>query len=824
MTRSPELLQPAETIKDRLKSSNPITRLDMVGTIGMMCKKITSPPERFIDDFGHVSLLTTKPAEIKELIDPVIELLEDPEPLVQAEAIWTLGEIGGEKVQEIFKTTLASDSPTLRANTVEALGKIGGREANELVKKALQDPDENVRITAVETLGSTLEKTKRPLEQVVDAFGHVCVITPTAQEKQDILNSLLEIVKTDSSGHVRLKAAMKIAESFDSAAIAQLHEIIKQGKPLTIELNGKPLGEEFLHADAQPEEFSRLSKLLGGVVSPEELQEMIDIGVIVQLGEGKIAKVHSVVVEIVRATNKRFLESIDLKPTHKKLLCAFTSNVDEVCFLKDNLSAQQKIDKAIEDALAEGSTLGKQPQDVTKEIEKIISETDKDKLPSKINTKAQVIGFILRMFQNSGGKRSIADLENKPDSGKRLADWIRDIFHPELSKVGGASAQMADFLTGIGESNVTVYTEYNSSAQAQAYQQPTNFLRIVDGGFRVYKVYKPESIRNTDPTKVNYPVERFPSISVTFNGREIKAGTSSDREIFTTEYYDKNDKTIDFFPLFEFTPKVLSTIGSEFEYFIINGPHYIQRYPEDKYNTIAPCMAEQLRSLHSAGMKIHYEFSGSTGREVGKGEWTGIKYFSDVLKGNITSMGINNKELREVVASIKTELDSSIEVVNNDNPYSIYNNAITLASYLEVDRLYIHGHSTDITVRRNTTREGLETEVRADMHAKQRVVEWLLGEKSEYPTPKERQPSRLLKREGFTDLMKFAETLADSSNVQGIDKVKLMRQVAVNGYEPPKEDNYSAVIVPVKWIYGDTKVTTSSGDITSSTALIQSGL
>ncbi|MDO9028711.1 MAG: ADP-dependent glucokinase/phosphofructokinase, partial [Candidatus Roizmanbacteria bacterium] len=282
--------------------------------------------------------------------------------------------------------------------------------------------------------------------------------------------------------------------------------------------------------------------------------------------------------------------------------------------------------------------------------------------------------------------------------------------------------------------------------------------------------------------------------------------------------------TIDFVPLFEFTPKVLSTIGSEFEYFIINGPHYLQRYPEDKYNNIASKMAEQLRTLHSAGMKIHYEFSGNTGRKEGEGDWTGIKYFADILKGNITSMGINHKELKEVIASIKAELDPTVEVIDGDDSYSIYKNAIALASYLEVNRLYIHGHSTDITVRRNTTREGLETEARADMHAKQRVVEWLQGEKSGYPTPKKRQPSRLLKREGFTDLMKFAETLADNSNVQGIDKIKLMREVAVNGYEPPKKDNYSAVIVPVKWIYGETKVTTSSGDITSSAALIQSGL
>jgi len=731
------------------------------------------------------------------------EFLENSEPLIQAETIWSLGETGEGRFQEIFKKTLRNRNSTLRINAVEALGKIDSQEAHESVKNALQDPDEDVRVTAVDTLA---------LKQVV------------GQEKQEIFDSLLETVKTDTSGFVRLKAAMKIAESIDSAAIAELHEIIKQGKPLTIELNGKPLGETFLHADAQPEEFSRLSKLLGGVVSPAELQEMIDIGVIVKLKEGKLAKVHSLVAEIVRAMNKRFLECIDLKPTHKKLLCAFTSNVDEVCFLKDSLSAQQKIDKALEDAQVEGQELGKQSQDVIEEIEQIISETDEKKLPGKVTTKAQVIGFILRTFQHSGGKMSIADSENKPGSGKKLADWIRDVFHPEISKVGGASAQMADFLTGIGENNVTVYTQYNSSTQAQAYQQPTNFLRIVNKELKINSINYLESTRDTDPTKINYPVERFPSFSVIFNGREIKAGTSSDREIFTTEYYDNGGQAIDFIPLFEFTPEVLSAIGSEYEYLIINGPHYIQRYSENKYYDVASHMAEQLNTLHSAGIKIHYEFSGNTGRKEGEGNWTGIKYFADVLKGNITSMGINNEEVKKVVASIKEELNPDIEAIYNDEPYSVYKNAIALASYLEIDRLYVHGHSIDITVRRNTTQQGLEAEVRAGMHAKQRVVEWLKGEKSGYPTPKGKKPSRLLKQEGFKDLMKFAEALADNSNLQGIEKVKLMRQVAVNGYEPPKEGSYSAVIVPVKWIYGKTKLTTSSGDITSSTALIQSGL
>jgi len=622
-----------------------------------------------------------------------------------------------------------------------------------------------------------------------------------------------------------LKVETNSLELLDPATIDQINKTIKQNRPLIIELNGKLLGERSLHADAQPEVFNQLSELLKSNIGPKELQEKIDIGAIIQLEKGIFAQFPSLVEKIVKETNKRFENSLDLKPSNKKLLCAFTSNIDRVSFLKDSLSAQQKINRAIEDAQTEGLVLGKQPQDVIEEIEQIISETDENKLPGKVKTKAQVIGFILRMFQNSGGKKSIVDLEDNPGSGKKLADWIGDVFHPDLNKIGGASAQMADFITGVGEEYITVYTQYNSPLQAQAYKQPINFLRINNEKLQVNNVNYHESIRNTDPTKINYPIERFPSIFVIFNGRVIQAGPSSDREIFTTEYYDKNGQTIDFIPLFEFTPEVLSAIGSEFEYFVINGPHYIQRYPEDKYNLIASRMSEQLRTLHSGGMKIHYEFSGNTDRKEGEGDWTGIKYFVDVLKGNITSMGINNEELKKVVASIKAEFDPSIDVVYNDDPYSVYKNAITLANFLNLERLYIHGHSVDITVRKNTTQEGLKAEVLANMHAKQRVVEWLKGEKSEYPTPDKRRLSRLLKREGYVDLMRFAEALAENSDVQNInDKIRLMLEVVINGYEPPKEDGYSAVIIPVKWIYGKTKVTTSSGDITSIVALMQSGL
>lgn len=824
MAESLKLLQQVEVIKYQLKSSDPLTRLNMVGAIGEACNKYTPQPITSSDEFGHIILKrTVKPALLKNLVEPVVDLLADQEPLIQAEAIWTLGKIGGEKAREMLQITLSDENPHLRAGAVEALGKIGGSQAINLVIESLQDKDDNVRLAAIDALDLTLKKARQPFKETVDTFGHVTLITLSIREIRRILNSLLTVAKADKFEHVRLKAAMKIAESRDSEAIMMLKEMIKRGEPLAVDLGNMPLGESLLHAD-ESEEFQKLSKLLGGIISSEELQELIDVGVIVQSGEGRIAKIHSIVSEIVRATNKRFIESVNLKPTNKKVLCAFTSNVDRVCFLKNDQSAQRKVDRAVEDAVVEGLGLGKTRRNVIREIKHIINEKDLKKLPSKVRTKAQVLGFILRMFRNSGGKRAIDDLSGIPGSGKKLADWIRDVFQPELSKVGGASAQMADFLTGIGEKNVTVYTQYHSAVQADSYQQPTNFIRLIGDQPKKYTVTDSRSTGNCDPTKINYPMERFPSIAIKFNNNTIKAGATADREIFTTEYYDASGKAIDFIPLFQFTPTVLERIGKMFEYFIINGPHYLQRYPQEKYNTVAAQMEKQLKTLKETGIKIHYEFSGNTTLRKGEGKWTGVSYLGDILKGNIHSMGINHKELREVVTSMKVELDPTIEIAEGDDPYSIYRNAIVLATYLGIDRLYVHGHSTDITIRRNATPDSLETETRADFHAKQRVVEWLRGENSRYPTPSKKLPTRLLKREGFTELMQFAETLADNSGLSGIKKVRLMRDIAVSGCEPPKENGYSAVIVPVKWIYGEVKVTTSSGDITSSTALIQSGL
>ncbi|OGG11835.1 hypothetical protein A2Z00_01490 [Candidatus Gottesmanbacteria bacterium RBG_13_45_10] len=749
-----------------------------------------------------------------------LRALDDPDILVQMEAAWALSGIGIRvtvRALEYAIETRGKDDPRIRVNIAYALGNVHIPEAIEPLQTLLHDENEDVRLAALTAIGQLYAQFGG---EAREEFGRVVMGPKEGIVQPDVVEGLQK-----SSAPIQLQAAITIAEIQNPGVIEKLRDTIIHGELIPLQLQESILGVGTLHADAARDQFQKLTKMLGGIVTADELQEMADVGAIVDVGKGRLMRIHSMVAEVVHSMNRKFLESLDLPPTNIPILCAFTSNVDSLCFL-DSQVAQKIIDQAIADAIEEGANLGRSQDDVIAEILRIAHEENPKNVPGKLSTRAHVIGCVLRMFTHSGSKKSIVDREDSPGSGKRLAEWIGQTFHPVRDKLGGASAQMADFLTGIGEGNVAVYTQYHSPIQAAAYRnRRTKFFRQADGASFVTDFVSGESsVRSTDPTKINFPIERTPGVKVSVNGDTIEAGEDADREIITTDYYDQDGHAIDFEPLFFFTPPVLEEVGRQMRYFIINGPHYLQRYKKDKYDRIAPRLHTQLQTLQQEGVKIHFEFSGDTGRKTGAGEWTGIRYFKDVLRGTVASMGINHTELRDVVRSIHDDLDPAIEATAEESPYALYRNAVALATYLGLDRLHVHGHSIDITLRRNTSVEGLKKEQHATFHAKQRVGEWLLGQKSQYPTPKKRQQSPLLKREGFVDLMKLAEQLAEASGLEGVDKIRYMRDVAVNGFEFPKAEGYSAVIMPGKWIYVPVEVTTSAGDTISAAAFAQSGL
>lgn len=579
------------------------------------------------------------------------------------------------------------------------------------------------------------------------------------------------------------------------------------------------------HIEKNIGKFERFSKLLGkGAPAPYQLEELRYADQIAT--QERIP--YSLVLESIKTFDQHFMNAVNLLQSNSKALLTLTSNVDNISLLKDSQTAQRRIDRAYKEALDEGKKLGKSEQQVFEEIEKIVDAESKE-LPFKINTKADVVGFVLRSFKGGGLKRQITDLY--PGSGKELSEWIEEVFGKDKVKVGGAAAQIADFLTGTkGMKKIVLYTKYNSQKQFESYKNRPDFLRVDGNEMKV------ESMKNAigekDPVKINHPVEIGTGVSVTLNGRKFQA-EKADRIIFLSEYYDSAGNMVNFDPLLGFSTEVLKKIGLEFDYLFVTTPRYLNDLSKEQYDIIAPKMAEEFRILKETGVKIIYEFSGNV---------SNVNIIRDVLKGKISSMSINDdRELFDVVANLKknNELDPNTEIFNDQTPIAVYKNALVLAKYLDLERLHIHGHNSDITIRKNASDADLEREVEALLHAKLRVTQWIQEKESKQITPPEDILTPLLRLEGFTDVLNFSRALVkdifpdslylkktdDHKKEVLINRAKLIPNIVLNGYYRNKKNgDYSVAIIPVKWVYNDMKVTTSSGDVIGVEAALRSGL
>jgi len=581
---------------------------------------------------------------------------------------------------------------------------------------------------------------------------------------------------------------------------------------IAIAFDGQILGNGLTHLDVIPETYVRISHALkdqgGRYPSPQSIQELLDASALV---DKKIAGITQpyIFARMVENMNRTFAESQDLAPTHKDILTAFYSCVDRVC-----KPSQEKIDQATKDAIDEGIKAEKTEEQVVQEIQAILDEPEKSKnIPTKAETKAQVVGLILRTFKYRINRASISD--------KKLADWVEATFQKDYDKVGGASAQVADFLNGIGEENCTVYTEYNSPDQAHAYKRPVKFLHLSEKGLEVHQVNDPQSINSDHPIRINYPIEIPAETKVVFNGQTIKSKNFADRIILTTEYFDQDGKAVNILPTFKCSDAELKQIASQYEYIILNGIQYLQKYPTELYQQTSTQIARQLDIIKSLGVKTHYEISGDT-----KGK---LQYLFDVVKGRITSMGIGHEELFDVVSAIQEMgmISPDIKIYEGTDGDSICENAKILAKCLNLDRLYVHGHSLDLVVRKGITRdEQLETEVKAMFQAKQRVFEWLTGQESTPTTPEDRKITPDLKEEGFEEFAKLGRHITAGLDIDNKSKAKILKQFYDKGFYRQPEEEYSVAAIPVKWINDKNQIkgATSVGDIGSYDDFIQSGI
>ena len=115
--------------------------------------KIESVRKYVIEVLGNI--------EEQAALEPLIELLKDPNDEIRANSAWSLGKLENKKAFEPLIKSLNDKCNEVRENSAWALGKLNDIRAIPFLLKALYDPDEIVQNNAKESI----EKIYRFLEE-----------------------------------------------------------------------------------------------------------------------------------------------------------------------------------------------------------------------------------------------------------------------------------------------------------------------------------------------------------------------------------------------------------------------------------------------------------------------------------------------------------------------------------------------------------------------------------------------------------------------------------------------------------------------------------
>lgn len=629
------------------------------------------------------------------------------------------------------------------------------------------------------------------------------------------------------TGVIEIKSSVENLTQKDLPESDFLKEAYRRGRILTITLpDGKLLGDGATHIDAidkksqenhQLAPIQRIAKFLN--VTTEELQDRLNIGNALA-GETDGYQHPSITRKIISSSEKRFIESSKTKPINERNLFGVTSNVD-VIIRPDQETIQEKFNLAIK-KIAEIEK--KTEEQVGIEISQIAEQTDTHKLPAKVENLTQALGYILWSFKNPGGKVSI--------SHKETIDQLQEIFEfPKNStKIGGASAQVSDIATAIGEQKSTLYTQFHSPEQAKYHKYNPAFLRIDGDDYTIGDVNT--SANPKDPTKTNIVFQIPPNTTINLpNGEQLISKESADRVIFPSDgYLDDEGNKLSARPLFDCNNELLGHLIEEedISYFFLNGAQYAQRVETlEEYNKFTTELSSQLEQIQQSGAVTHFEFSGNKERKEGQAEWTGVKFF-EALRGKIASFGLGDNEVLPIVKSIKAELDPSIEINDGADLDSLYKNGLTILRYFQTQRVYIHGSDNDMVILDNSdnqlTAQDMEKEVNSCNHAKDKTTHHIKGNTPKEIVPDEEKLSRFVKTEGVSNISTFIKKIVKGLSLGKKDSQKLISQTSKNGYF--FHGDHAVAVIPIKWIYTQDQiiVTVSSGDITSYLSTLYSGL
>lgn len=776
-------------------------------------------------------------------VEEVLPLLTHPNLAIQEEAVWTLTALGGQKAFDaLWMQAQSTESPSVAGSIALALGHYGGSYSLVPLTELAAHPDKGVRRAAHIAISFIAQKAERG-----EAFGELTAY-PETHPQDPRVKELVERIEGDEA-YQALVHEMK-AQAQDKMLlpklVTRLADIIGVEK---IDPNTKQPIRQIEHYDVDTNGLLAISETLNGTLGttlePKNVQTMINAGgVAAHFNDGTGVHLFGPIYDIMIGLEDRF-ERIDTRPSGKRTLCGVTACVDVITNLEGS-TVQQQVENALADAIADegkgavyrrindilnAKTLSEAlQQDGYKAVMQnikaalggrtIAEAIEKDgkeivcsvitKLypghPDKVTTKAEVIGILLWSFTHKGGKITVPDMD--------LASWIREKFPPTKSQLGGAAATQAQILKKNGE-DVRYWSSIHSDIQAEAFTVNVPFETF--GDTEVYA----NDVSAADPTKaskINQPVEYPKGMTITIpgiNGGEPIVIQKSDRIIFVAPYFDPTGKTVQFYPFFRYPD--LKTIPGNYDLVFINGIQYIAGYKELVYQKAANVLRLQLEALNPerlAGgrtdVRIHVEFSGSV---------KDVQYMYDVLRGRITSFGINEQELMDVVKNLHNLYPQDIMFVEGNTIHAYYQNAHALASFLGVDRFFLHGPDCYLTLVKN---QGTQEEIEQKLEIEQAAA-WKANRKVlNLLTAQELQLTPLLKKEGFDMLMDFGLAIAkeiEPNPWAEYTHYQIAKEIVAKGYYYYERNGYSVVITPIKWLYdqGLIKGATGAGDTTSLT-------
>jgi HEAT repeat protein/protein-S-isoprenylcysteine O-methyltransferase Ste14 len=145
----------------------------------------------------------------EQSVDPLIKLLEDPDPVLRQIAASVLGKIGSSKAEDALIQSLSDKNSNVRLDAAGALGKIGAEKAVEpliLLLKDESDPVVYVTATALGRIGS--DKAVEPLIQSLDHpnnWNHKALVTALWNiGSEKAVGPLLDLLEEEN-----LKASVK---------------------------------------------------------------------------------------------------------------------------------------------------------------------------------------------------------------------------------------------------------------------------------------------------------------------------------------------------------------------------------------------------------------------------------------------------------------------------------------------------------------------------------------------------------------------------------------------------------------------------------------